>query len=76
MEAKIKNNKPICLKCEILLKEESLNVELITNEEDDKYYLFTRVCSRCRTEQFYCVDLNLEKRYELKTIGKFTKINN
>ena len=74
MEAKIKNNKPICPKCEITLNENSSTVDLIINESNEKFYLFTRRCTKCNSEHHYCVDLNLDNRYELKNVGAIKKI--
>ena len=74
MEAKIKENKPYCSKCDLLLNENSSTVDLIKDSNDVRFYLFSRRCLKCSNEMKYCIDLDLEKRYELKTIGRISNI--
>lgn len=74
MEAKIKNNKPYCPKCEVILNENSSSVELVATKDDIRFYLFTRRCFKCNSELDYCSDLDLEKRYEVNKLGKLYKV--
>ena len=75
MEAKIKDNKPYCPRCENLLNQNSSTVELVATKDDVRFYFFTRRCANCNSEINYCIDLDLEKRYETNKLGTLYKVN-
>lgn len=59
--ARIKDNKPLCPKCVVLLKEESTDVFLVESE-DERFFEFHRRCTKCGKMFKYYTDTSFESR--------------